>query len=92
MREQKSKAARQRQYNIFTAQEKAKKAKCAVEIGVTQGYKETGETLSRQKKSSVREWVKRYKTELHPKRKEIDSSPIFELPGKERNRPLLIGK
>ncbi len=63
-----------------------------MEIGVTQGYKETEETLSRQKESSVREWVKRYKTELHPKHKKIDSSPILELPGKERNRPLLIGK
>ena len=88
-----SKTAR-RQYDIFTAQEKARIAKCAIEVGVTKSIRKLEKHYPgrRLKESTIREWVKRYKAELHTKHKEIDSNPILELPGKKRGRPLLMGK
>ena len=65
-----------RQYAIFSLEEKAKIVKCAAEIGVTCAIRK----LSKQypdrclKESTVRTWVTRYKEELRKKRDAVDGT------------------
>ena len=83
------------EYNVFTPEEKARIAKCAVEIGVTCAIRR----LSKQftdcslKESSVRTWTKQYIKELE--RNKMSGMPHktpTKLETKKRGRPLLLGE
>ena len=83
-------------YDFFSPENKAKVAKYASENGVTASlhhFKQTGE-FNNLKESTVRGWVKQYRSELRPAAGESSTGTacIKKLCEKKRGRPLLIGE
>ena len=85
------------QYDVFTPEEKASIAKVAAESGVTRAIRNLGKKFPGRalRESTVRTWVKQYKSELSLKSKTAEDSravKVLKLENKTRGRPLLIGK
>ena len=83
-------------YDFFSPENKAKVAKYDSENGVTASlhhFKQTGE-FNNLKESTVRGWVKQYRSELRPAAGESSTGTacIKKLCEKKRGRPLLIGE
>ena len=83
------------EYDVFTPEEKARIAKCAVEIGVTCAIRRLSKQFTDRslKESSVRTWTKQYIKELE--RNKMSGMPHktpTKLETKKRGCPLLLGE
>ena len=83
-------------YLFFTPEEKARAAQYAGIYGVRAAVRRFSTELGKElKENTVRDWVKRYQTELHNKRRSAEPGcevVVSQLTGKRRGRPLLLGE
>jgi transposase-like protein len=81
-------------YKNYTAKEKAKVAKRAVECGVTSTVRYFAAEFADGplNEATVRVWVKQYKQEVSLRKKGNKSMEISALESKKRGRPLLLGE
>lgn len=77
------------QYEVFSPNEKAVIAKCAVEIGVTKaiGKLQRNYPGRQLKESTIRTWVKKYNASFRQ-----THMTITEIESKKRGKPLLLGE
>ena len=81
-------------YQIFTGEEKAKIAKRAAEMGVTNAIRHfKKEFVDRPlKESTVRTWMNQYRSQLKLKKQSGSEVTVESLDHKKRGRPFLLGE
>ena len=92
--EAKSKSKKRAQYDSYSAEEKAKVAKRASEMGVSRTLRFFSKDFADRplKECTVRTWVSLYRKELASRSKFGKDTDIRELPSKRRGHPLLLDR